>query len=318
VANKISVAMCTYNGEPFLPLQLESIAKQTRLPDELVVCDDGSTDKTVALLGEFALRASFPVKIIQNEHKLGSSKNFEKAIGLCSGDFIALSDQDDQWNPTRLDRSEQELLLHAEAGLVFSDGDIVDDRDQLVGLTLWQGYGFSGTRKQRLTMKDYTVLVRNRFVTGATVMFRSCLRKYCLPIGPGWHHDEWIVGTAAGFADIRSIDEPLIRYRKHSLQQVGLGPKPSFVERKRTHWRELNKQIGMLQAMCDALSTQPLSESGKTLFSHYQEHLRFARLRCALPRRRLARIPVMLKQYSAYNACGTGLASIATDLVLSK
>jgi glycosyltransferase involved in cell wall biosynthesis len=315
---KISVAMCTYNGELFLPQQLASIAKQTRLPDELVVCDDGSTDRTLEIVRAFAASVSFPVRVVENEQNLGSSRNFEKAIQLCSGDLIALSDQDDVWYPTRLERSEQELGAHPDTGLVFSDGDIIDDQDRSIGMTLWQSFGFAGERKQRLLAGDYTVLVKNRFVTGATVMFRSRLREHSLPVGPGWHHDEWIVGTIAAVADVIPIDTPLIRYRKHSVQQVGLGPKPGFLERKKTHWRELSRQIGLLQAMCSALSTQPLSERGRALFSHYQEHLRFARFRCELPERRLARASAMFKQYSTYATCGTGISSMATDFVLTK
>jgi glycosyltransferase involved in cell wall biosynthesis len=315
---KISVAMCTYNGERFLPEQLASIAEQTRLPDELVVCDDRSTDRTVEIVREFAASASYPVRIFENEHNLGFVANFERAIGLCNGDLIALSDQDDIWYPIRLERSEQEFTAHPETGLVFSDGDIIDDQDQLVGMRLWPNFGFEGERKQRLLAGDYTVLVKNRFVTGATIMFRSRLRESCLPFGRGWLHDEWLAPTAAAVADVRPIDLPLIRYRKHTAQQVGLSPNPSFLERKKLHWGELSRQIGILQGICSRLSEQPLTERGQVLFACYQAHLRFARFRYSLPKHRLARLGVMLKEYSSYTACGTGVLSMATDLVLSK
>src|SRR6202789_3618532 len=186
--NRISVALCTYNGERFLPQQLASIAKQTRPPDELVVCDDRSTDRTVALLQEFAASSPYPVRIFENEHNLGYAANFERAIRLCEGNLIALSDQDDIWYPIRLERSEQEFAAHPEAGLVFSDGDIINDHDQLAGMRLWPHFGFVGEAKERLLAGDRTVLVKNRFVTGATVMFRSRLREGSLPIGPGWIH----------------------------------------------------------------------------------------------------------------------------------
>jgi glycosyltransferase involved in cell wall biosynthesis len=115
----ISIALCTYNGERFLPRQLASILEQTRLPDEMVVCDDGSTDGTLEILHDFADQATFPVEVIRNGHTLGSSENFVQAIGLCEGTFIALSDQDDIWYPSRLERSEQELNNHPEAALLF-------------------------------------------------------------------------------------------------------------------------------------------------------------------------------------------------------
>src|SRR5580658_5936011 len=91
---RISIAMCTYNGSPFLDEQLQSIVSQRRLPDEMVICDDGSSDKTISILRDFAGLATFPVQVFRNEKRLGPAKNFEKAISHCGGDIIILSDQD--------------------------------------------------------------------------------------------------------------------------------------------------------------------------------------------------------------------------------
>lgn len=316
-AAKISVAMCTYNGERFLSEQLASIAKQTRLPDELVVCDDRSTDRTVDIVREFGAAASYPVRVFVNERNLGFVANFERAIQLCNGDLIALSDQDDSWYPERLERSEQEFAAHPEVGLVFSDADLIDDQGQLTGTRLWPNFGFVGERKQRLLAGDYTVLTK-RFVTGATIMFRSRLRENCLPFGSGWLHDEWLAPAAAAVADVLPIDAPLIRYRKHASQQVGLSPQPGFWERRRRHWSELSRQIGMLEEMCSRLSQQPLSHRGELLYSHYRAQLQFARFRYALPKRRLARLPAILEQYASYAACGSGVFSMATDITIKR
>ena len=316
--DKISVALCTYNGERFLGRQLASMQQQTRLPDELVVCDDSSTDRTMEILNDFAASAAFPVRIIRNEQNLGFVANFERAIRLCQGDLIALCDQDDIWYPTRLERSQQEFAEHPEVGLVFSDADVIDDRDEVTGTRLWTNYGFNLERKRRLLAGDYTVLPRNSFVTGATVMFRSRLRENCLPVGSGWLHDEWIVGIAAAVADLRPIDSPLIRYRQHGAQQVGLGPRPSRRERSKRHWSELSLQIGRLEELCNRLSQQSLTTRGEGLYACYQAHLRFARFRYALPSRRLARLHAMLQQYRAYAACGSGVFSMASDIVLRK
>lgn len=95
-ATTISTAMCTYNGEKYLREQLESIARQTLLPNELVVCDDCSSDETVEIIQDFSRNAPFSVRLMINENNLGFAKNFEKAITLCSGEIIVLSDQDDK------------------------------------------------------------------------------------------------------------------------------------------------------------------------------------------------------------------------------
>ncbi|SDY91484.1 glycosyltransferase [Nitrosomonas sp. Nm58] len=91
----ISIAMCTYNSEAHLQEQLDSVANQTRLPDELVICDDCSTDRTEDIVRAFVNIAPFKVNFSVNEKRLGSTANFEKAICMCQGDIIALADHDD-------------------------------------------------------------------------------------------------------------------------------------------------------------------------------------------------------------------------------
>lgn len=93
----ISIAMTTYNGGRYIGEQLDSFASQTRLPEELVICDDGSTDNTAEIVAIFAANAPFAVRFVQNEERLGYNRNFAKAINLCSGDLIFVSDQDDIW-----------------------------------------------------------------------------------------------------------------------------------------------------------------------------------------------------------------------------
>lgn len=98
----ISVAMATYNGARFIKEQLDSFARQTLLPTELVACDDGSNDGTLEILNQFAAKAPFPVRIYRNEARLGYRGNFLHALELCRGDLVAFSDQDDVWLPDKL------------------------------------------------------------------------------------------------------------------------------------------------------------------------------------------------------------------------
>ena len=94
---KISIAMTAFNGAKYINEQLNSFASQTRLPDEVVVCDDISSDDTFEILDNFARSAPFKMIVVRNNKNLGYTKNFEKALSLCSGDLIFLSDQDDIW-----------------------------------------------------------------------------------------------------------------------------------------------------------------------------------------------------------------------------
>jgi glycosyltransferase involved in cell wall biosynthesis len=313
--------MCTFNGERFLSSQLAGIAKQTRLPDELVVCDDRSTDRTVAMVREFAATAPYPVRIFENTQNLGSAANFERAIRVCDGDLIALSDQDDIWYPNRLERSEQEFSAHPEAGLVFSDADIIDDQNQLLGATLWQRLGFTGQRERDLLGGQYIVLAEHRFVTGATMMFRAGLRDRCLPIPPGWIHDEWISLIAAAFSDLRPIDQPLIRYRIHGSQQVGFQNKllqrAQGKTRAQKHWGRLAESVKDLRQVCDALSAMDL-DKGREVLPAYRQHLEFLSFRAELPAARLTRLGPVLSRFSQYRVHASGLASAFKDLALKR
>ena len=97
----ISVAMTTYNGEKYLKEQIDSILSQSEKDIELIICDDCSTDNTNKILSDYTEKDK-RVHVYKNELNLGYVKNFEKAISLCSGDYIALSDQDDIWLPEHL------------------------------------------------------------------------------------------------------------------------------------------------------------------------------------------------------------------------
>jgi glycosyltransferase involved in cell wall biosynthesis len=221
---RISVAMCTYNGAGFLSEQLDSIAAQTRLPEELVICDDCSTDETVEVVNAFARRACISVHLKINESTLGATKNFEKAIGLCHGDIIALADQDDVWKPQKLLRIVDALERNPQCLLVFSDGKCVDRDGLELGFTLWD-------KCQRVNIHrllwggepQLKVLLKRDLVTGATSAMRRNLFENAIPIPDIWLHDAWLAAVAAAENKISGINESLIHYRLHGNQQVGVG-----------------------------------------------------------------------------------------------
>ena len=227
---KLSVAMCTYNGARYLQEQLESIAAQTRLPDELVVCDDCSSDGTRAILEEFKARVTFPVRLYFNEQNLRVWKNFEKAISLCEGEVIALCDQDDVWLPEKLGRMEEAFAATPDAGVVFSDLEVVDENLRPLGYRAWQSSWVEfGEPEQRLFRqgKALQVLITHNVVTGAAMAFRAKYKDLVLPLPEfvDWLiHDYWIVMLIAAVARVTYIKTPLVKYRIHAEQSIGLLP----------------------------------------------------------------------------------------------
>ena len=101
----ISVVMATYNGERYVEKQLQSILNQSLMPDEVIIRDDGSNDSTVQIVQEFIKKhnlSSWEIKI--NEENLGYRKNFANLLSLANGDYIFLSDQDDEWLGDKIEK----------------------------------------------------------------------------------------------------------------------------------------------------------------------------------------------------------------------
>ena len=218
----LSIALGTYNGAVYLKEQLESFAAQTRTPDELVISDGQSTDDTLRLIEECAANADFTVRFSVNESNLGTAKNFEKAISLCRGDVIMLSDQDDVWHSDKLESVERIFEAKPHLSLVFSNAELVDETLRLFDETLFDRLHFNG-RKQRLVKsgRALDVQLRENLVCGCTVAFRANLKELVLPIsgdGP-LVHDGWIVLLIAAVGEIDFINRPLLKYRQHSAQQ---------------------------------------------------------------------------------------------------
>src|SRR5579863_2253610 len=232
---RVSIAMCTYNGARFLPQQLESIAAQTQCPDELIVCDDGSTDYTLEVLRDFRMGARFPVHIFENaDALLGSTKNFEKAVRFCEGSVIFLADQDDIWQPEKIEVFCATLENHPEAGYVFSDLDLIDEFGAPKEKTMWESLHLSDAALRRFSgANQFRFLLRRTVATGAAMAFRASLADSLLPFSRYLVHDYWIslVASCLG-ARGRAISEPLVQYRQHAAQQIGAPPPGASFLRK--------------------------------------------------------------------------------------
>lgn len=223
----VSVALCSFNGGRFISEQLASIARQTLPPAEIVVCDDGSTDTTLAIVEEFARTAPCSVQLEKHASPLGVAANFGRAIELCSGDLIALADQDDVWEPHKLERIAAAFTADERLGLVFSDATAIDTAGNPLGYLLWDAIvpPFTGSERRLASQGQlFDVLLRHYVVTGATLAFRGRYRDLVLPVPPESLHDAWIATLVAAVAPCRIIGEPLIRYRQHATQLQGERP----------------------------------------------------------------------------------------------
>lgn len=330
---RISIALCTYNGAKFLEEQLMSFLRQTRLPDELVVCDDCSNDGTVEIIERFAQTAPFPIRLHRNETNLGSTKNFERAISLCAGDLIFLSDQDDVWLPEKLARVETEFEKNPQIGMVFSDALIVDENLQVVGDNLWNT---TFSEKQRDAARDgkfLEVLLRHNVVTGATLAFRAEFRESFTPIPtriPNTIHDAWIALFIAAQAEAYFLHEPTMKYRQHAGQQLGIDWRGKSQESEQNRRPAYAKSIGFLQSELERLTLMTAALEANPVFTAHRatiekivgetqaenrEIIKHYETRKDLPTNKFARLAPIIREISSgrYHRFSKGFRSAAKD-----
>jgi hypothetical protein len=228
----ISVAVATYNGERFIEEQLASIMNQRPSPLEIVIADDGSTDRTRDVVAAAVSGAPFPVRIVGGDH-VGLRRNVERAIRACEGPVIALSDQDDVWLPGRLE-SIQKAFGDPAVTLWFSDADMIDQNGDLVGMRLWEKVTLPPEAKQAMA-DGHGVgrLIHGMTVTGATMAFAQSVRSLALPLpveldGPDhlFLHDGWIAVLAALVGTVVAEAHPFTQYRQHEQQFTAVNPAP--------------------------------------------------------------------------------------------
>jgi glycosyltransferase involved in cell wall biosynthesis len=199
---KISIAMTTYNGEKYLLEQLESFLIQERKPDELVICDDGSTYKTLEILNNFSEKAPFDVRIYKNKKNLGYSKNFEKAISLCTGDIIFLSDQDDIWFKNKIKEIIDISKVYSDKKMYIHDALITDSN-------------LKTTKQSRFEKLKSENKSSNDFTTGCLTAFKKELKGTILPIPKNIKFDIWI-NKIGVFTENRIIIKKKLQYwRRH-------------------------------------------------------------------------------------------------------
>lgn len=220
----VSIVLCTYNGEAFLQQQLESLLIQSYQNIEIIAVDDRSSDKTVEILTSFAEKHP-NMKVFVNEANLGFIRNFDKACSLASGQFIAPCDQDDYWEPAKIEK----LMNHiGDAPMIYSDSFVCDE---------------SLNKKSRISDKincqNYISCLQQciycRIYGHATLISKAVYEK-ASPFILDIPHDWWLCYTATLMGGIKYYNEPLVYYRQHAANAIGV-----IGEKKRKHHKHTEK-----------------------------------------------------------------------------
>lgn len=323
--------LCTYNGAEFVAEQLESILRQSRPLQELVVADDASSDDTLERVREIVRRhredlgADFDYIELTRDPAtrsapFGVAGNFERALRAATGEVIALSDQDDRWRHDRLEILVGLLERRPEVGLVHSDAALVDAAGEPLGLSLFEALGvtrreFAGIASGR----SFEVLLRRNLVTGATTVVRRAVVERALPIPAGWIHDEWLAIVAAALGRTAVVRESLIDYRQHGRNQIGASKLTwrRRISKLREPREERNEHLLVraesLVHRIDELAPE-ISAKRRTFAVLKLDH---ERMRYALPDKRPARFGPVIVEWmrGRYGRFGLGAQDVLRDLV---
>lgn len=317
--------MCVYNGARFLPQQLESIARQTVLPAQVVVLDDGSTDGSWELLRAWASTAPFPVQVERNAEKLGVVRNFERATAMLETPLVFLADQDDLWYPDKVSTLCDAFSRDPSVLLMHTDADLVDGEGQQLGRRLFET--LLVTHEERALVgagEAWRVYAKRNLVTGAAAAFRRDLLALATPFSRRWVHDEWLAFIAALAGRVALLDTCTMAYRLHGGNTVGL-PLPTlgwrirstvraFTEPTAPRQRLRAERLEELAAVARRLGSDP------AVVQHLERAIGHARFRGELPRNPLVRLGRIWQQRRAghYHAWSNGPVSMLHDLLIAR
>jgi hypothetical protein len=220
----VSVAMATFNGGRFIGAQLASIAAQTVKPREIVICDDGSTDDTLDVIAAFRRTTNIPVRLERNEVRLGYADNFMKAAGITVGRYVAFSDQDDLWYPTKIEKSVRAVI---ETGALLCSHTVrmIDTAGVPLAVDLVR-QDIAATRSHPPCTLD---------PWGLFLGFSETFDRRLLEIVPSEKrgldsytfakilpHDRWLYFLGAHFGNVHVLNECLADYRQHPANFYGI------------------------------------------------------------------------------------------------
>ena len=218
----ISVAIASYNGARHIGAQLESIASQSKMPDELIVSDDASTDDTVAIVERFAGSAPFPVRILCHAQNIGILENFYAAFAQTSGEFIYYCDQDDVWLPDKIERIQ--AVFEDDTAMVTHPSVIVDSNLVVIGKhePLNRKTGRIPAPFDADTVRAFGhQLAFRRSVVETMVALRRVAEVNAANIGSNF--DTYIPLCASLVGEAHVLDAPLTLFRRHGGATTGAG-----------------------------------------------------------------------------------------------
>ncbi|MGN1206208.1 MAG: glycosyltransferase family 2 protein [Eubacterium sp.] len=247
---QIGIILATYNGEKYLREQLESILSNTFTDYEIHICDDGSTDGTVAIAKEYVEK--YPqISLWQNEKNQGYTKNFLQAMKRETTPYVMLCDQDDIWKPDKIEMTYRAMKEAEESEnmpiLVFTDAENYDDA------TKKDMGSFHKTSHLDTKKFDTAHLFMENKCIGCTIMCNAKVRDYLTELPEEIRvHDWWLALICSHFGKVIYLDKMTLHYRQHSDNMIGTSSFFQYLAQRISHWKEQKEAIRATMAQGNA------------------------------------------------------------------
>ncbi|CDE45560.1 glycosyltransferase [Clostridium sp. CAG:411] len=287
---KVSVAMATYNGEKYIEKQLDSIRTQTRIVDEVIICDDRSTDGTASMIQQYIQKYKLSNwSIFINEQNKGFIGNFFGALKKVTGDVIFLSDQDDEWYKDKVEKMTNLIRQNKNIQALNSAVCLIDGEGREKEVIAKKGYCnanilHKAVKENELICMDVPFLIKSNVSPGCTMCITKALKEEFLKyeklcVTSKFPHD-WFLNTLAGIKKGSYFyNVPLIKYRIHEENTIGIDTDTQEAG-KINSTREQRQQIGEFHKNRAILLDEELTFDEKDK-AYVKKYRRFAERRDA-------------------------------------
>lgn len=327
---KISVIIAAYHGEKYIGEQLESLFRQTRIPDEILIGDDSSDDKTFQAMEAVRSHYTGELKYIKNTPKSGICANFEKLYKTATGDIVFFCDQDDVWLPEKIEKMTEEMLKHPQCDLLFCDSYCTDSQLTHSGETMFSLYGITPQDIQLINNAKAFPLVVMRDIPFSRhdIALRKPLSYNIFPFTSnlGAYHDQHLGYLASYMERMRCLPEPLTLYRRHEsnvsvLYSTATAKKKYDPRNGCIHSGKIMEFVLKMKRMREILYSSPASLSEIPENKKYlDEMIAFFEKRNRLLYSGVFLRPfhITIKDYMNYFRYCKGLRTLAHDLICKK
>lgn len=275
-----SVCMGIYNGAEYLETQLESILNQSKAPDEVILCEDGSSDRSGEIAEAFIENHGLQErwKLYRNQERKGYPGNFYYAMSLCSMNVVFLADQDDLWATGKMDDMCKVFEAYLEAKCVCCKFGLIDGEGKDIHSLMQPAvsHGTGNAREVSIADVFYKCEWPGMVMAYRRTWFEQKAEERQLGEGSRLPHDFLVSALAAEDHGFLQIDSELAYHRRHEHNTGEEEHRLSRLLNREHKLREIEKYNGLLdlfreeRVLVSEEAVRTLEEKRKVMGERYE------------------------------------------------